>query len=413
MKWILSIFLIILLSCVNTLEKENSRVDVKTLKKMIDHMTRIRNLFRNLEEGDTGSDENPTSDDSESEPSESEPSESEPSESNPNTPGNTTETVPTALNTAPITRGNRRARIQVIALNNYKVDNSLITFVLYLLFTSENPANEVSLVLTILYAGRLRHLQEVNNETAICKSVASTQTQGNIRYNCQAPKKAGVDIKQIVVNPDVTLNGNRLVRGDLGEINFSEEAALAALNLQDQTQELGKMYYLNNGKLTSYPKYFIIKGDIEEYNGKVGDELRLVVYDNTTEPSTPQDVVCKVNKANNKNYEFKCTPTQSGKGVIFRSPMYFGENNAITLNMDPDSEYVSYTVAGPTSQNNPIYRKSSSGLSGGAIAGIVIACAVVLIIASIIAMMLRKPAVPAINNTSSVVGLRTVDNYTE
>ena len=413
MKWILSIFLIILLSCVNTLEKENSRVDVKTLKKMIDHMTRIRNLFRNLEESDTGSEDNLSSDDSESEPSESEPSESEPSESNPTTPGNTTETVPTALNTAPMTRGNRRARIQVIALNNYKVDNSLITFVLYLLFTSENPANEVSLVLTILYAGRFRHLQEVNNETAICKSVASTQTQGNIRYNCEAPKKAGVNIKQIVVNPDVTLYGTTLLRSDLGEINFSEEAALGALNLQDQTQTVGNMYYLNNGKLTSYPKYFIIKGDIEEYNGKVGDELRLVVYDNTTDPSTPQDVVCKVDKVTDKNYEFKCTPTQSGKGVIFRSPMYFGNNNAITLNMDPDSEYVSYTVEGPTSKNNPIYRKSSSGLSGGAIAGIVIACAVVLIIASIIAMMLRKPAVPAINNTSSVVGLRTVDNYNE
>jgi hypothetical protein len=63
-------------------------------------------------------------------------------------------------------------------------------------------------------------------------------------------------------------------------------------------------------------------------------------------------------------------------------------------------------------RNNPIYRKSSSGLSGGAIAGIVIACAVVLIIASIIAMMLRKPVTHA-KNSSSVIGLRTVDNYSE
>ena len=69
-----------------------------------------------------------------------------------------------------------------------------------------------------------------------------------------------------------------------------------------------------------------------------------------------------------------------------------GENSTVTDNV-----------------NNISYRKNSSGLSGGAIAGIVIACAVVLIAASIVAMMLRKPAPPLDNTT--VVGLKTVDNY--
>ena len=55
-----------------------------------------------------------------------------------------------------------------------------------------------------------------------------------------------------------------------------------------------------------------------------------------------------------------------------------------------------------------MYRKNSSGLSGGAIAGIVIACVVVLAAASIAAIMLRKPT-PPIDNTT-VVGLKTVDN---
>ena len=180
------------------------------------------------------------------------------------------------------------------------------------------------------------------------------------------------------------------------------------------------MYKLNNGQLTRNPnKYFIIKGDVDNYNGKVGDNLVLVVYDNSTDPSTPQNVSCTIQSVNDKNYEFRCTPTQNVKGTIYLSPMYFG-NNVITLNMTaPNSDYISYSVDGGSSggngttiRNNPIYRKSSSGLSGGAIAGIVIACAVVLIIASIVAMMLRKPAAP-VNNTSSVIGLRTVDNYTE
>ena len=424
MKWILSIFLIILLSCVNTYDGENNKLTEDKIQRMIDHMTKIKNLFRNLEESDTSGGDESSSDDGSSESSEDSSDDygSQSEDSNPSTSGNTTEietstptTAPTSLTTsAPITTNNRYASVQVIGLHGFDAPlaSRLIKFFIFLLFKNRSRANRVTLILSILYSGGLRDLQEAQNETANCQvDDPNPDSQGTVRYSCEAPKKQNININQIVVNPDQIRLDNESIAPT--EINFSEEAALGALNLQDQTQTVGNMYYLNNGKLTSYPKYFIIKGDIEEYNGKVGDELRLVVYDNTTDPSTPQDVVCKVDKVTDKNYEFKCTPTQSGKGVIFRSPMYFGNNNAITLNMDPDSEYVSYTVEGPTSKNNPIYRKSSSGLSGGAIAGIVIACAVVLIIASIIAMMLRKPAVPAINNTSSVVGLRTVDNYNE
>ena len=55
------------------------------------------------------------------------------------------------------------------------------------------------------------------------------------------------------------------------------------------------------------------------------------------------------------------------------------------------------------------YHKSSSGLSGGAIAGIVIACVVVLIAAAVAAIMLRKPSVPPTDNTT-VTGLNAVEN---
>ena len=58
---------------------------------------------------------------------------------------------------------------------------------------------------------------------------------------------------------------------------------------------------------------------------------------------------------------------------------------------------------------SPTYRKSSSGLSGGAIAGIIIACVVVLIAAAVAAIMLRKPTPPPVDNTT-VTGLQTVEN---
>jgi hypothetical protein len=55
-----------------------------------------------------------------------------------------------------------------------------------------------------------------------------------------------------------------------------------------------------------------------------------------------------------------------------------------------------------------VIKKEFKWFSGGAIAGIVISCVVVLAAASIAAIMLRKPS-PPIDNTT-VVGLKTVEN---
>jgi hypothetical protein len=278
--------------------------------------------------------------------------------------------------------------------------------------------------LTIVY-GKLRFLQELTkNTTSNCTLVGEPENQDeeNVQYDCEAPKE-NMDIDQIVVNPDIKLvndNGQvEEVSAASGDINFSDEATVSLQNLQKATGSFN-MYQLKAGTLDQTAKdYFIIKGTIDNYNGKTGEELRLVVYDNS-DPSNikEQNVSCITDKITGTNYEFKCTPKEDVYGNIHLSPMYNG-NDRITLNMTDDSNSkVDFKVNGGSStnttniRNNPIYRKSSSGLSGGAIAGIVIACAVVLIIASIVAMMLRKPT-PPINNTSSVVGLRTIDNYTE
>ena len=70
---------------------------------------------------------------------------------------------------------------------------------------------------------------------------------------------------------------------------------------------------------------------------------------------------------------------------------------------NPDSNE-QINVGGGGSGSNT-YRKSSSGLSWGAIAGIVIECVVVLVAAAIAAIMLRKSTPPVENTT--VAELRT------
>ena len=101
--------------------------------------------------------------------------------------------------------------------------------------------------------------------------------------------------------------------------------------------------------------------------------------------------------------------------------------NSIILNMTQGNDNINFIVTPasassssyPSSSpnqtkiiNRPNYKKKSSDPSGGAIVVIILACAVALIIGAIIAMMARKPKAPLDNNTSAV-GLKTIDNYSQ
>ena len=331
--------------------------------------------------------------------------------------------TPTTLPAPPATTKNKGALIQLVAFNSFKAPaaQTKITFVTYFIFRNRTPPRFIIFSLTIVYGGRLRSLQESSeNATSNCSFVE--QKGENVKYDCEATKK-GLEVEQIVVNPDIKLveeDGKMIdVDSDSGDINFSQEAAVALQNLQDQTAEIDNYYQLVDGTLTvNEPNNFILKGKIDNYKGNKNDVLTLVVYDKNNNQVNSS---CTIQNVNDNNYEFKCIPSGDiDGGSLVLAPMYGDqEKTRITLNMTDGNDDLNFKGNGNTGntnstsiRNNPIYRKSSSGLSGGAIAGIVIACAVVLIIASIVAMMLRKPSAP-VNNTSSVVGLRTIDNYTE
>ena len=203
MKWILSIFLIILLSCVNTYDGENSKLSEDKIQRMIDHMKKIKNLFRNLEESDTSGGDDDGSSESSEDSSDDSGSQSEDSNSS------ISETTPpstlTPSGSLPITSTNTVSRVQVIGLHGFNAPllDPYMTFFLFILFRNRARASIVTLGLSILYRRRLRDLQDVQNTNATCQPVSGSQDDGgNVKYSCQAPKEAGVNINQIVVNPD-------------------------------------------------------------------------------------------------------------------------------------------------------------------------------------------------------------------
>ena len=507
MKRILSIFLIILLFCVTILNGETKRINKKALRRMIKHMTTIKNLLRNLQldrdlqadgsssESESSESESSGSESSGSDPSGSEPSGSEPSGSEPSGSESSgsegsgsegsegsgseasegsesegsegskseasegsgseasegsgseasegseseasegseseasegsesqsleeSESSPSSPNiTAPLTAnpdftGRRRTRINILAFNSFKRGNKSISFVVFFLFTQPPFYRIITFILTIRYfkRNRFRYLQEDKNETVTCNAQSDITEGKNARYSCHSSINGNSDDIEQVAIADINIPGV----SSLEEISFNDEALLASSNLQNFVDEVNNMYDLKNGELKYSNNYFVIKGDIDDYQGKTDDEFRLRVYDNSSGIGILKNASCSVQSITNKKYQFKCTSDKDIDGYIHLASMYDDNKNAINLYMNEGNETLSFKGNGNNGniqRSNPIYKKSSSGLSGGAIAGIVIACAVVLIIASIIAMMLRKPSVP-IKNNSSITELRSIDNYTQ
>ena len=347
--------------------------------------------------------------------------------------GQNTNTI-TTLPTSPVSVVNRRAKIILLNFNSFYAPPLFVylTFNSVFRYINVRPARIVTFTITIVYYGFFRNLEEekeiAENTTATCVIDPEDEDKinGTCNYKCQAPKRNTTNsIVQIAGSPDFLFDNKSTTLDEEG-LTFSEEASVAFNNLQNQTFIVDKSAVLNDGEYTiNGQKYFTLKGTIDPnyYQGKVGkDSLYIKFVDSNKEiiniPCTTQSIF------NNTEYEFRCTPSSNLNGTLHLSQLYDNDTEknevtAITLNMRERYNDITYQINGnnnnsdsTTKINQAKYRKNSSGLSGGAIAGIVIACIVVIIIGSIIAMMLRRPKAP-VDNSTSVVGLRTIDNYSE
>jgi len=386
------------------------------IEKMQNNLGKVQGLLRKLDDTSDESD-----DDEELSEDESSGSEED------NLPKNETEPTNTKTPT-----GNRRSLVQLLGFNSFeaKREAPTITFRTFFTYINVRPARYVIIYIFIRARRGLRSLQEERTtEPANCTIDENDKDKldgGNIRYNCEAPKSTDTVVENVTVINATFGESDYQLNSDV--INFSEEAVLEGTELFKQTQVVNKIYQLNKGKVTSYSDYFIITGEINDqdndFSSKYGTSpLYVKVVDTSTDPSTYHNVSCVVESKEIKNYRLRCTPDPDAgvKGNLFLSSVTDSNQNAISLNITEGSDYINYvknSTEPTTNINRGIapYRKSSSGLSGGAIAGIVIACVVVLIIASLVAIMMKKSAVSAApfqTQTPSIVGLRSVDNMSQ
>ena len=246
-------------------------------------------------------------------------------------------------------------------------------------------------------------------------------------YYCEANTQNDPKDAQVAINTDVDIaysnpNGS-FEYLSFDEIGFNGNSSEEASNLQQSTEEIPQFAVLKNGDiLDDGDRYTLrIKGTIQQKRVfevkdnvtmnfenlyKDGDD-NIEPYECTINSTDPFILNCDTSRHAIRT-SLHSLHLSSGVMNISVTRRRAEETVLQRLLMIEMEKYNNTETFDYYTKSSNKYKKNSSGLSGGAIAGIVIACVVVLVAASIAAIMLRKPS-PPIDNTTAI-GLKSTDN---
>ena len=310
---------------------------------------------------------------------------------------------------------NKRANIQFLDINGYNkgaVSNNhqQINFNIFFYFLNMVIPNKVFVPLKVNH-NRLRNLADETVQAVCTRTGTETEEDSaggqSQKFTCEANVETSTGVKDLSISstdPIITQVGNKNTTAAASDISFTEDAKNAGSDLENAEGNVDKTLILQNGVLGGKTgDKFTINGDLVEIeNGK------------TINLNLDSKIPCKVTRTGTGDaVQLNCDTNGASvdSDLFFKSGME--GTTKVFLNMTDETSHIKITGDNSTDPNDngrSYYRKSSSGLSGGAIAGIVIACVVALIAASIAAIMLRKPTVAQPVENTTAVQLRTVEN---
>ena len=273
------------------------------------------------------------------------------------------------------------------------------TFGMIFSFIQKVIAQIIKMRLIVKYkTNRLRNLEEMSPQSVPCecktedsraKTVTPTE-ETDIDYNCTAEKAEGFEVGT------VKLDANYPMQLDDETVDFTN--IYLDDDAKDQAEKIAETEGHNLFTVQSFDKDFNIQGTtkpnatfLEQYVNQVIELIFIYTPSSSRRrlEETSPGIPCTVQSSN----EIQCKGNIPGQISEIK-----GDKYKLTFTPQSGTKYPDSPNSG---SNSAVYRKSSSGLSGGAIAGIVIACVVVLIAAAVAAIMLRKPS-PPIDNTTVV-----------
>ena len=336
--------------------------------------------------------------------------------------------------TKPKLTDKKNAPFQVNKFHGFKIKSGekKVTFGAFFYFFGRPIVKFIIMRLRITYNSRLRNLQTGEAESARtdCSIVDETmlgkvldkEEGANVNYNCEATGSGDLSKANFTLNTDVPItlvNANGTTESmSFDDVNFNGDSSEASASLQENTQTVE--FYTFKVLEIFFEKYILVM------NGELSVAKRLLRYltinDGDTIPlnikaeengeSVTKQYDCIISGTKATPSELRCDTSKDPlKTTIGDMDMNLGTKGNDELQIDMKEllkeNSTDYEIITPSGSGNSRYTyvKSSSGLSGGAIAGIVIACVVALAAASIAAIMLRKPTPPVENTT--IVDLKT------
>ena len=257
-----------------------------------------------------------------------------------------------------------------------------IYFIVYFLRILGNiPSRYLTIPINIDYSTRLR-LRFLEENKANCTRITDDNNV-NIQYNCSVPVDPNKNISLL------NIKGNDLNFGNKENVDYilSSIANQTKNNILNETgNDLDKgIIFIKDTIMEKSDEKFILIGNSSEI---ITDSKIILSLDNN---GNIININCDSKNLLGKLYQFDCIPTQTINhhlnGVSGKT--YSGHNLVINF-QDGKNDYINFNVNNSNYDNNNnfdnnnIYGNdkvlsSSSGLSSGAIAGIIIGAAALLI----------------------------------
>ena len=316
------------------------------------------------------------------------------------------------------TTNNKKLGIQISKFHSFKTTtgNGIgpFNFGMLFYFLNRQIVRYIILRLRIHYFSRLRNLEESAESVRTDCSLTNTELSGktaangiNVNFDCTANSTKDVRNANVTLNTDVPMT---LVNDDgtsepldFSNVNFNGNAATESASIQQHTEVIDPNFeeaYLKDTTFEWSGTILVLKGTLDTSTPTLTRRLTVQAGDKFT-MYWDNNYDCEL-KQESPYHTLNCETSSNPLSTTVQDiHLTSGANNAgnkiLNIKMQ-NGEYNTSDITTPTGSGQ-VYKKSSSGLSGGAIAGIVIACVVVLVAAAIAAIMLRKPSPPVDNTT--------------
>ena len=314
--------------------------------------------------------------------------------------------------------------LQVRKFHKFEKKNKSIKFGLFLYYLNMPIAETVIMRLAIKYnTRRLRSLQsdQITGESTptTCQikndfrnRIGKNGDGENIDYDCTAQTSVDTSkIQNVVLDPTMPMVVGKSAIS-FNDVEFTEDSKDGTQNLLDISSVPSGI--LDETTASMIDNKLIIKGILKPSDTlNQNQNFDLELYDLSN--NEMKTVSCKVNeiKTNSGSCTIECdtvkTPLSTNLGNLTLAKSSNPEKLYLKINTDKSKDQNQLITSERINNSNVLSNKSSSGLSGGAIAGIVIACVAVLAAASIIAICLRRPK-PVVDTTITVMGLQNGEN---